>query len=163
MIGRVAHLTQACYIYGPMRLRSALACLFLAGALACCCARYEVVTMQEQSDAGEQDGGKAGSAGDSVNSGGSAGWGVGGFGACGVELATAACVKCVDQMCVHECTTCEADPECVALFQCVKLCYNAQSCAQKCIDAHPVGSNDMSLILGCVQNSCPTECNSPSG
>jgi hypothetical protein len=129
---------------------------------------------------GGATGGAAGSGatsgwGGSGATGGAAGSGTGGFGAaggstagnggqtqsCGFNSALPGCGDCIKQQCATECANCTANPDCLALYDCIKKC-STSTCEQTCRSTYPNGDIDLmnflSIQQGCVGKKCSAQC-----
>ncbi|MBK8256025.1 MAG: hypothetical protein IPK82_25575 [Polyangiaceae bacterium] len=52
--------------------------------------------------------------------------------------------------CAAQVATCQAEPECLALFECGDTCAGDAACIQACIDQHPEGVDEATAVLQCV-------------
>jgi hypothetical protein len=110
-------------------------------------------------------GGSGGSAGTSgtgaTTTTGTGGSGTGGAGGGTGQCAPAAtddmCTTCLKGKCCNELGTCSADPDCLALLQCVGACAD-QTCVGNCISMHPSGTNSVMPVINCQNMNCMTEC-----
>lgn len=67
------------------------------------------------------------------------------------------CKTCMQTKCSSQLNQCAANPECVALIQCIDPC-NDDACVQNCAQQHPNGVSDVNNIVQCVQTNCSAEC-----
>ena len=73
-----------------------------------------------------------------------------------------ACNMCVDSACQSQIAACNANPECVALYNCVTKCQD-QTCEQACVNQHPGGVNALNAFGSCISSSCGTPCGTGGG
>ena len=67
------------------------------------------------------------------------------------------CQQCVDTQCSAQLNGCQANPDCVALYQCMQNA-KTQADAQACENQSPNGVNDLQTLLTCVSGPCGTPC-----
>jgi hypothetical protein len=68
-----------------------------------------------------------------------------------------ACTMCLKGKCCDDLNACAADPDCLALLDCVGQCAD-QACINMCAAQHPNGLNTITPLLQCTQTTCGTEC-----
>ncbi|MCA9594836.1 MAG: hypothetical protein KC776_16060 [Myxococcales bacterium] len=110
--------------------------------------------------------GSSGSGGSSGSTGGSAGAATGGAGGNGGASGGGAggagsgdcptCLACVQSACGTEITTCEADTECKAIYDCVKAC--GQKTPDQCIADHQGGVTIWAGVSQCLNDNCLSSC-----
>jgi hypothetical protein len=69
----------------------------------------------------------------------------------GETTGSAACDQCLDPQCCTSIKACDANAECVALFNCAKGCNGDRECGQECRAQHPSGDADLQTFIACVQ------------
>ena len=67
------------------------------------------------------------------------------------------CDQCVGAQCAAQVKGCEANPECVALYQCMQTAKTQQD-AQACEQQSPNGVTDLQTVLQCVTGPCGAVC-----
>lgn len=67
------------------------------------------------------------------------------------------CQTCVTAQCSAQVSGCEANPECVALYQCMQTAKTQQD-VQTCETQSPNGVTDLQTLLQCVTGPCGTVC-----
>jgi hypothetical protein len=85
---------------------------------------------------------------------------------CTLSLGTGlpACDTCLANDCCSEDTACGNDPDCINFIDCVNYCFPMdggapdQNCINDCSVQYPNGSNELSNLDMCMQNSCMTAC-----
>ena len=76
---------------------------------------------------------------------------------CSLQLSDSACDECISANCLTECSSCAANPECIAVIQCAALCTNV-GCVTGCGVSHPDGLTDALAYFGpggCIDTQCP--------
>lgn len=69
------------------------------------------------------------------------------------------CTVCILEDCEGEMNACLADPECLALYNCLNGCPNVDlACQQACYADHGAGVPTLQAMLECSQVMCPNEC-----
>jgi hypothetical protein len=69
------------------------------------------------------------------------------------------CTKCTLETCPDAMNACIADPECVALSQCLTGCGNANLvCQQGCYAQHGAGTVKLQAVVQCQSTSCSMVC-----
>jgi hypothetical protein len=76
---------------------------------------------------------------------------------CPDSTETNACYECEDENCCETYAACAANPECVALKDCVADCGDDNACAVACSDLHPGGVRDWGTRYSCVWLQCGDE------
>jgi hypothetical protein len=71
--------------------------------------------------------------------------------------AASACQTCVTAHCSGQLSGCEANTECVALYQCMQTAKTQQD-VQACENQSPNGVTDLQNLLQCVTGPCGTVC-----
>ena len=70
------------------------------------------------------------------------------------------CTKCILTDCPAAMNACLAQPECLALYNCLKACGNANlMCQQACYQAHGAGVPTLQAVLNCTTTTCKQDCN----
>jgi len=67
------------------------------------------------------------------------------------------CQACVDAQCSAQLKGCEANKDCVALYQCMQTAQTQQD-VQTCENQSPNGVTDLQTLLQCVSGPCGTVC-----
>ena len=119
---------------------------------------------------GSDSGGTGGSGGPRGGAGGSAGGGNGGAaagstgtggvtgsaGAGGATGSCTACVACVNANCASAVSTCMANTDCKALYDCIGMCTTS---INDCVQMHLAAATTFaSTVSSCFTNSCHTQC-----
>lgn len=69
------------------------------------------------------------------------------------------CTVCLLEDCTDEANACLAEPECLALYQCLGECPNLDlMCQQGCYNDHGAGVMTLQPLLMCAQSTCPGPC-----
>ena len=70
------------------------------------------------------------------------------------------CSKCLFEDCAPAMNACLAEPECLALYNCLKACGNINlACQQACYQAHGAGVPTLQAVLQCSDTTCKPSCN----
>lgn len=81
---------------------------------------------------------------------------------CTLETGNAGCDQCLRTQCTGSCSTCSANPDCVALVACAAACDpNDIGCAVQCAADYPNGVQDAGPLIGpngCVDADCSYWC-----
>jgi hypothetical protein len=63
--------------------------------------------------------------------------------------------RCVAESCGDELATCEANPDCASLLDCIRDCDPEQSnCQENCVATNPMGASDFAPLQTCVVLYC---------
>lgn len=69
------------------------------------------------------------------------------------------CARCLYVNCAEQMNACIADPECIALTQCVQTCEPGDvQCGQACVAEHPDGLPEAQDVRKCRMDACSGEC-----
>lgn len=69
------------------------------------------------------------------------------------------CQKCLYTDCSEQMNACLADPECVALVQCLQACPPGdQACGQTCVNDHLMGLPEAQAVRDCRMDFCDGAC-----
>jgi len=78
---------------------------------------------------------------------------------CAAGKALMPCQKCLYTECSNEMNACLANPECVALVQCIQACAPGDmACGQACADEHPSGLLQAVALRNCRIENCDESC-----
>lgn len=78
---------------------------------------------------------------------------------CAFGKALADCPKCLYTECAEEMNGCIANPECLALVQCVQMCVPGdEGCGPACVEGHPDGLFGAQAVKMCRLSSCDPIC-----
>ncbi|MFO0755830.1 MAG: pectin acetylesterase-family hydrolase [Byssovorax sp.] len=81
--------------------------------------------------------------------------------ACSAAATCQDCQTCaLGGPCAAQAATCQANAECLALFQCAGPCNGNQDCVNACAAAHPDGVNDALAVVQCLNSGV---CTGPCG
>lgn len=70
---------------------------------------------------------------------------------------SAQCNSCVGGLCCAAASACEANSDCTSLLACASQCAT-QSCVDTCASVFPDGVGSLDAFLGCMKDSCSSEC-----
>lgn len=89
-----------------------------------------------------------------------AGAGAGGAPVCDDRDACSVCASCaLNGPCSFVFNTCQQDPSCVGIDECIGLCGSDLTCKQQCYDANPAGVNNYEAVTICLYcHECPHDC-----
>lgn len=68
------------------------------------------------------------------------------------------CADCIESRCTANLAQCNANPSCVALFNCISGCNGSDLCVQGCGRSYPSGIDDFIDFVECVNGRCTAEC-----
>ena len=79
----------------------------------------------------------------------------------GVDVVNEAdCETCVQQACPAELQTCESDPACQALLDCIGDCLDGDggtgTCTESCVTDNPAGASGFEALSSCAATPCPS-------
>jgi hypothetical protein len=79
---------------------------------------------------------------------------------CDGKKVCAECTACAsNQLCADVLTTCNQNPACVGIDQCVQICGVDSDCKQQCYIGNPDGTTDYQAVLTCLYcTQCPSDC-----
>jgi hypothetical protein len=75
------------------------------------------------------------------------------------------CQTCAfDSLCMTQYADCQAEPQCIALDECVSACREGDdACVQACVDANPNGADPLLALLECIFcDACYVTCDGAS-